>query len=224
MNLVKVVPSETIEVISNGRKDSQPNSSELEDKSHKDLKNVNALEESKVNIMKKTLPGLKDSVPQESFRMDKNEQELEALIYEDKLITNNNDSLEDGYVDEEEDENDDLEEQKLPHVGQNKMNKEYSKTFVRQVSMLKNQRMKKNKIYKMDTYIRDASNGLSYSRMQQRVERAHPRRIVNGNLEKYPIFGTRTGWHLPSKEWRHSDLKELGVGISLYFKFLKYLM
>jgi hypothetical protein len=60
--------------------------------------------------------------------------------------------------------------------------------------------------------------------MQQRVERAHPRRIVNGNLEKYPIFGTRTGWHLPSKEWRHSDLKELGVGISLYFKFLKYLM
>jgi hypothetical protein len=224
MNLVKVVPSETIEVISNGRKDSQPNSSELEDKSHKDLKNVNALEESKVNIMKKTLPGLKDSVPQESFRMDENEQELEALIYEDKLITNNNDSLEDGYVDEEEDENDDLEEQKLPHVGQNKMNKEYSKTFVRQVSMLKNQRMKKNKIYKMDTYIRDASNGLSYSRMQQRVERAHPRRIVNGNLEKYPIFGTRTGWHLPSKEWRHSDLKELGVGISLYFKFLKYLM
>jgi hypothetical protein len=222
MNKVKVVPSETIEVISNGRKNSQPNSSELEDKSHRELRNVNALEESKVNNMKETLPVLKDASPQESFRMGENEQELEALIYEDRLLTNNNDSLEDDYVDEEED--DDLEEQKLAHVNQAKMNKDYSKTFVRQVSMLKNQRMKKNKIYKMDTYIRDASNGLSYTRMQQRVERAHPRRIVNGNLEKYPIFSTRTGWHLPSKEWRHSDLKELGVGISLYFKFLKYLM
>jgi hypothetical protein len=221
MNIVKVVPSETIEVISNGRKDSQHNSSELEDKSNRDLKNVNALEESKVNNIKKTLPGLKDTSPLESFRMGENEQELEALIYEDRLVTNNNDSLEDDYVDEEDD---DLEEQKLANVDHTKMNKDYSKTFVRQVSMLKNQRMKKNKIYKMDTYIRDASNGLSYSRMQQRVERAHPRRIVNGNLEKYPIFGTRTGWHLPSKEWRHSDLKELGVGISLYFKFLKYLM
>ena len=41
---------------------------------------------------------------------------------------------------------------------------------------------------------------------------------------KYPLFGTSTGWHCCSKSTRKSDLRQLGVGITVYFKLLKFLM
>ena len=31
------------------------------------------------------------------------------------------------------------------------------------------------------------------------------------------------GWHMPFEKWRESDIRQLGVGISVYFKLLKFL-
>jgi len=44
------------------------------------------------------------------------------------------------------------------------------------------------------------------------------------HANKYPLFGTKTGWHCCSKSMRESDLRQLGVGITVYFKLLKFLM
>ena len=52
----------------------------------------------------------------------------------------------------------------------------------------------------------------------------HPRRIVNGVPKPMPIFGTKTGSHnCCSKAARESEFEKFGVGITVYFKFLKYM-
>lgn len=40
---------------------------------------------------------------------------------------------------------------------------------------------------------------------------------------KHPLFDTKTGWHWFTKETRASDFTTYGVGITLYFQFLKFL-
>ena len=40
---------------------------------------------------------------------------------------------------------------------------------------------------------------------------------------KHPIFDTITGWHWFTKAARASDFTAYGVGITLYFQFLKFL-
>jgi len=42
--------------------------------------------------------------------------------------------------------------------------------------------------------------------------------------KKYPVCGTRTGWHCCCKSWQQSSFDEYGVGLVLYFKFLKFLI
>ena len=69
-------------------------------------------------------------------------------------------------------------------------------------------------------YERDAENNLSYKRMQA---------IVNDKMlmienQTYPLWGTKTGFHMPFESWRESDIRHLGVGISVYFKLLKFLI
>jgi hypothetical protein len=67
---------------------------------------------------------------------------------------------------------------------------------------------------------RDADNHLSLERLKSNYYDNH----LNKNKSSYPLFSTRTGWHCRSKKWRNSDITELGVGISIYFKFLKFMM
>jgi hypothetical protein len=72
---------------------------------------------------------------------------------------------------------------------------------------------------------KDASNNLSYSRMMHKVEFKHPRIVdSNGNRRPFTIFGTHTGCHCCCKRFRKSDIRQLGFGMSTYFKFLKYMM
>lgn len=40
---------------------------------------------------------------------------------------------------------------------------------------------------------------------------------------KHPIIDTKTGWHWFTKAARASDFTSYGVGITLYFQFLKFL-
>ncbi|CDW91797.1 UNKNOWN [Stylonychia lemnae] len=73
-------------------------------------------------------------------------------------------------------------------------------------------------------YQKDASNGLSYTKMKQVINRLHPRVVIDGVKRTYPLCKTKTGWHCACKSWRDSDIRELGVGISVYFKMLKFFM
>ena len=70
----------------------------------------------------------------------------------------------------------------------------------------------------------DASNGLSYSKMKDAVGKRHPRRLKNGKLRKFSVCSAKTGWHCCWKSWRQSDLQTMGVGLSNYFKMLKFFM
>ena len=77
-------------------------------------------------------------------------------------------------------------------------------------------------------YAANASNGLSKDKMLAEVERSHPRKEIVGadgrvQYVKYPICATKTGCHCCLRSCRKSDLAQYGVGISLYFKFLKFL-
>ena len=119
---------------------------------------------------------------QDVQEMGDNEQELEALIY-DETDFDEDDSFQDELLDQVED----LEDQEPAPDGLKMEVKKYSATFKRQISSLKNARIKKNKINDLDKYVRDADNGLSYTRMKKRVERAHPRKLVDGKRVKYPI-------------------------------------
>ncbi len=67
---------------------------------------------------------------------------------------------------------------------------------------------------------RDADNHLSLERLQSNYYERH----MTINKSSYPLFSTNTGWHCRGKKWRKSDIRELGVGISIYFKFLKFMM
>lgn len=72
--------------------------------------------------------------------------------------------------------------------------------------------------------IHDAENDLSYTEMLKTVERKQPRRLVDGKLVPHSWCGSRTGWHCGCKSARKSDIRDMGVGISVYFKLLKFLM
>src|SRR4051794_40081091 len=60
--------------------------------------------------------------------------------------------------------------------------------------------------------------------MLDSVSYKHPRKLVNGKRVPFPLFKTSTGVHCCLKRYRASELRELGVGITLYFKLLKYLI
>ena len=76
---------------------------------------------------------------------------------------------------------------------------------------------------------KDATHGLSHDRMIYMRNINHPRQmefdIANNKTSfgLHPLCGTRTGWSHCRKKTRASDLKEYGVGIVLYFQFIKYL-
>jgi hypothetical protein len=69
----------------------------------------------------------------------------------------------------------------------------------------------------------DADNGLSYTLMAKTVEARHPRQLVNGKLEKHSCCKSNFGWHCACKSWRKSDIEYMGVGITAYFKMLKFM-
>ena len=52
----------------------------------------------------------------------------------------------------------------------------------------------------------------------------HPRILKDGKKILIPICKSRTGWHCCCRGCRKSDLSDLGVGVTVYFKMLKYLM
>jgi hypothetical protein len=71
---------------------------------------------------------------------------------------------------------------------------------------------------------KDAENGLSYSKMKHVLSLRHPRKVVKGERKSLSWCGSSTGWHCCCKRMRNSDIRDLGVGISVYFKFLKFII
>eukprot|EP00742_Colponemidia_sp_Colp-10_P005016 GILJ01005359.1.p1 GENE.GILJ01005359.1~~GILJ01005359.1.p1 ORF type:complete len:1183 (+),score=192.60 GILJ01005359.1:83-3631(+) len=73
---------------------------------------------------------------------------------------------------------------------------------------------------------RDASNELSFQKLCYEIEHAHPRiHIVRSDMKGtalHPICGMKTGAHLCCGQ-NSSDMTRYGVGITLYFKFLKFM-
>lgn len=64
---------------------------------------------------------------------------------------------------------------------------------------------------------------LSYTKMINEINHLEPRAFTNtGLIQQYPLGKSRTGWHSTDKRWRRSDLEQLGIGVNLYFKMLKY--
>ena len=215
MSKIRVSPSDKIEIAPG------PGSANMEN-NRKTFEDAPMHEESKHELLgrKHKISKPIHSNPDEDEKLNPeklgvNEQELEALIY-----------AEEGDADEYDSLRDELGED-LGHANSQDIEgiqPQYSGAFQRQFSKLANATIKRNKTENMDTIVRDASNGLSYTRMKKRLDRIHPRKMVNGELVKYPICGTSTGWHLPKRKYRKSDLKDFGVGVCLYFKWLKYLI
>ena len=66
--------------------------------------------------------------------------------------------------------------------------------------------------------------GLSHSKMINEINHKAPRGFDKiGNIAPQPVLTSRTGCHCSFKTWRRSDLDQLGLGVNLYFKMLKYL-
>ena len=64
---------------------------------------------------------------------------------------------------------------------------------------------------------------LSYTKMINEINHLEPRAYTNtGLIQQYPLGKSGTGWHSTDKRWRRSDLEQLGIGVNLYFKMLKY--
>ena len=78
-----------------------------------------------------------------------------------------------------------------------------------------------------NVYEIDASNGLSYQKLMHVLDTKHARRDVyvkgRHETEKRPICGTKTGRASCDKETRKSDLENYGVGLVVYFQFVKYM-
>ena len=67
------------------------------------------------------------------------------------------------------------------------------------------------------------ANNLSYSKMKNELDKREPRmRSGDGKLVPVSICGSGFGCHCGYKRWRRTDLAQLGAGINLYFKMLKY--
>lgn len=155
--------------------------------------------------MNKSLPK-KDSDSDSSS--DSDSVELEKLLYESDL---SNDSVE-----EEE------EKQELPK-GKDDEDEATSPAGIALKGIVAEGIKKRRK----RRYEKDADNGLSHAKMVSRMNKYHPRIKVDGKKKPYPVFGTSTGWFIPferCRHWRRSDFYNMGVGVSLYFKFLKYII
>ena len=76
-------------------------------------------------------------------------------------------------------------------------------------------------------YEQDADNGLSHQKLLHVLSKNHARVEVykDGDLtqEYRSIWETKTGRLSFDKRTRRSDLKEYGVGIVIYFQFVKYM-
>ncbi|CDW82979.1 UNKNOWN [Stylonychia lemnae] len=75
----------------------------------------------------------------------------------------------------------------------------------------------------------DAQNDLSYSKMMMVVDQNHPRLEIEGRggkkeYQQRPFCKTKTGWHCCCRPCRQSDIHQYGIGITLYFKMLKFLV
>lgn len=67
------------------------------------------------------------------------------------------------------------------------------------------------------------AQALSYTRMVNEINHLEPRAYTStGFIEQHPVWKTETGWHSTNKGWRRTQLEQLGIGVGLYFKMLKY--
>ena len=70
---------------------------------------------------------------------------------------------------------------------------------------------------------KDILNNLSYTKMKNEINHREPRTFSKaGLIIKTPICFSSTGCHCTYKSWRKTDMENLGVGVNLYFKMLKY--
>lgn len=61
--------------------------------------------------------------------------------------------------------------------------------------------------------------------MKFEMDLRHPRRLAGGKLKPFKCCRTTTGsYGCLCKKNTRSDLEELGLGITLYFKMLKFLI
>ena len=76
----------------------------------------------------------------------------------------------------------------------------------------------------MDTEMdADSSDNISYMKMMNEMLRCEARYIdQDGKNVLYSIWNSKMGRHSSNKENRESELEQLGPGIILYFKMLKY--
>mmetsp|Transcript_26165 Transcript_26165/g.29977 ORF Transcript_26165/g.29977 Transcript_26165/m.29977 type:complete len:1296 (-) Transcript_26165:170-4057(-) len=74
----------------------------------------------------------------------------------------------------------------------------------------------------------DMKNGISFKKLIDTINRTHPRRVFKHHgkvrMAPYPVCKTQTGWHGGSAEGTRSAFEEMGTGIVLYFKFIKFLI
>lgn len=92
---------------------------------------------------------------------------------------------------------------------------------------------------KVQVFAKDASHDLSYEKLAYNLDKIHPRITVKDpksklahffnwkfiakklTYSKHPCCGTNTGSGCCTKESRRTELDTYGVGIALYFQFLK---
>lgn len=188
---MNVDANERFEVISNPREVNYEDSFAKENDNSKRKPSLQVHdEESKRSDSHHSYHSMRDEIEDHNkTEMNQDEMELEALLM--------------GDIDPPEPDEDSL----LDEIGSNHHNqddeeikREGSNTFGRQLSGLKASRLKKNKLLKLQTIKRDASNGLSYTKMKERIQRTHPRKLVDGKLVRYPYWATNTGWHFWKKD------------------------
>ena len=77
------------------------------------------------------------------------------------------------------------------------------------------------------TYKLDAANGhVSHTKMLLFRDKRHPREPYmeeeRTSIRQRQICSTRTGWHCCCPKFRQSDFAAYGMGVTIYFQFLKY--
>eukprot|EP00347_Sterkiella_histriomuscorum_P015842 403355479 len=89
---------------------------------------------------------------------------------------------------------------------------------------------KMHALYRKKTlFNQDADNGLSSDKLIHNLNRRHARRIVKDpvtgkqDYQLYPICKIKTGWHCCTKKSRQSEFSRYGLGMVLYFQFLKHI-
>jgi len=85
-------------------------------------------------------------------------------------------------------------------------------------------------IGKVQVFEKNASHGLSLEKLEYNLNKKHPRVLQRDESTKkisfilHPLCGTDTGIHLCCKSQRKTELAPYGVGIALYFQFLKHMI